>query len=1115
MRITDPVVLAVLLNAFILLAPLKSLAGKKCTCLQLKNCSAWSKDFTEVQFTPENIIYLEDNIKIENVRNFSLAGKSSSRYTTFECKNLSSFIITNSSFIEIQNIRIVNCGKNVADYTDIFPSVTSAAIYISKVSSIRLTNVTIENSCGHGIVAVNVVGMFLLENIEIHGNVASPSSCNNEQTLFGGLLVLNLWKEISACDESVKEDTTINIVQCSFYNIRNKVWPTLAQDENETLLPLEYINSSAAGIILHQFGYHIDVKIVNTYITNINAVKAPLIFFSYSTNGTSNITIFNSTIVNTNTTYSAIEISFKVNDTNLALSQIQHTLTFADCRFLHNSAYSLLRMAKIPKNGMELKLNNVTFKKNLVKYMLRTQSTAPILYGNIEFSSNKAISIIKMSDYLLIDDDALVNFIDNRINLQYSSKRKRKNLIVKEDISLLCPIQFLNDAKVKITFKNNRGYGRLIYGNPLLGCSWIPSFKKRTALPSEIYSRVINLIDQNITNGLSGRENSVCHCGINRINCLKVKLDPVCPGQSVALSFIHFNFDIALYTNFTEKKFNGIAPTCNISSYDFSSPKIDLIFQHCTNVSYIIKASSPQDKTCLLLLSTATKEQTLYAFKVELNTCPLGFVLNHSEGICKCDPKLLLKLRGLSCDISSVTFGRPANTWISNNSKGVIYASYCHFDYCQPYPSLVQLANPDIQCFPGRSGIACGECAQGLSAVFGTSLCKRCSNYWLFLLPVYAIAGLLLVLALFVLNLTVVDGDIYGFILMVNGLSIHKTRLFPSDKSVSWILVSFSNLDLGFEVCFYNGMTSYVATWLRFMFPIYVLLIVATMVFASRYFPVIEKLTRKRAIPVITTLYLLSYNKLMVVTFRGLFSYTTIHHLYDTDKDVYWSVDTSIPLFGVKFTFLFIFCLFVFLLVIIPTNVLFVFSKVSYRYKFVVNYLKPFLDAYHAPFRENCSYFLGIELLMRVMLYACTSFSAQNIGAIFNALIVLYLAYLCQVKPFKSMFNSILYCSYIIYCSGFIILFMRFLPVQPRTYDLIFNSIVCLGLLEFLGVVLIHVWKYILCNFKIFINFENHCKGVYKTKFSRRKTLNNKQHIPLVEVDCYENFQEELLALSP
>ena len=39
-----------------------------------------------------------------------------------------------------------------------------------------------------------------------------------------------------------------------------------------------------------------------------------------------------------------------------------------------------------------------------------------------------------------------------------------------------------------------------------------------------------------------------------------------------------------------------------------------------------------------------------------------------------------------------------------------------------------------------------------------------------------------------------------------------------------------SNLDLGFEVmASYNGMTSYAATWLSFIFPAYVLLIVAAM----------------------------------------------------------------------------------------------------------------------------------------------------------------------------------------------------------------------------------------------------------------------------------------------
>ena len=75
-------------------------------------------------------------------------------------------------------------------------------------------------------------------------------------------------------------------------------------------------------------------------------------------------------------------------------------------------------------------------------------------------------------------------------------------------------------------------------------------------------------------------------------------------------------------------------------------------------------------------------------------------------------------------------------------------------------------------------GIACEECAQGLCAVFGISRCKKCTNYWLLLLPAFAIAGLFLVL--FVFNLTVVDGDINGFISIVSGLSIHSSRIFPS-----------------------------------------------------------------------------------------------------------------------------------------------------------------------------------------------------------------------------------------------------------------------------------------------------------------------------------------------
>ena len=57
-------------------------------------------------------------------------------------------------------------------------------------------------------------------------------------------------------------------------------------------------------------------------------------------------------------------------------------------------------------------------------------------------------------------------------------------------------------------------------------------------------------------------------------------------------------------------------------------------------------------------------------------------------------------------------------------------------------------------------------CATGFDSVFGSLKCKRCSNVWLFLIPVFLLVGLLLVISLFTVNLTVVDGKINSFYFM-------------------------------------------------------------------------------------------------------------------------------------------------------------------------------------------------------------------------------------------------------------------------------------------------------------------------------------------------------------
>ena len=90
------------------------------------------------------------------------------------------------------------------------------------------------------------------------------------------------------------------------------------------------------------------------------------------------------------------------------------------------------------------------------------------------------------------------------------------------------------------------------------------------------------------------------------------------------------------------------------------------------------------------------------------------------------------------------------------------------------------------------------------------SNCVKCSNIYLLIIIPIALAGILLVMMFFLLNLTVVDGLINSFMLYVNVISTNGDVLFPSGVSAAaYAFISMVNLDLGIETCFYNGMDDY------------------------------------------------------------------------------------------------------------------------------------------------------------------------------------------------------------------------------------------------------------------------------------------------------------------
>ena len=198
-----------------------------------------------------------------------------------------------------------------------------------------------------------------------------------------------------------------------------------------------------------------------------------------------------------------------------------------------------------------------------------------------------------------------------------------------------------------------------------------------------------------------------------------------------------------------------------------------------------------------------------------------------------------------------------------------------------------------------------------------------------------AIAGLVLVLLLFILNLTVTDGTITAFILYVNIISINTPVFFPNLNKFksAYTIISLANLDLGIKTCFYNGMDDYAKMWLQLAFPFYLIFIATLLIITSRYSTTIKRLTACRALPVLATLFLLSYTKILLTVSSVLFSYCKIIHLPSHHTTIVWSLDANLSIV------LFVICS-ILLMILIPFDIVLLLTKTLSRFR-CVSKLRP------------------------------------------------------------------------------------------------------------------------------------------------------------------------------
>ena len=293
-----------------------------------------------------------------------------------------------------------------------------------------------------------------------------------------------------------------------------------------------------------------------------------------------------------------------------------------------------------------------------------------------------------------------------------------------------------------------------------------------------------------------------------------------------------------------------------------------------------------------------------------------------------------------------------------------------------------------------RTGILCGQCQAHLSIMLGSNRCGTCSNWYILLLPVFALAGIVLVAVLMFLNLSVSVGTINGLLFYANMVKLNEAFFFPNGSiPVVSQFISWLNLDLGIEVCLFDGLDGYWNTWLQFAFPAYLFLLMGGIIVGCRYSVWLCRLCGSHAVPALATLFLMSYTKLLLTVTNAL----SMSQLRCNDSILtVWSVDGNIEYGSGKHLVLVVFSCGI-LVVGLAYPVLVLCAPLLERYsdKCIplhkwnpVAKFKPLLDAYGGPYKDKYRFWTGVTLMVRLTLTVTFSFTSGGL-AVVNAYIII------------------------------------------------------------------------------------------------------------------------------
>ena len=688
------------------------------------------------------------------------------------------------------------------------------------------------------------------------------------------------------------------------------------------------------------------------------------------------------------------------------------------------------------------------FQKNDVSVFTAVRTNV-ILRGQMTFEDNHGYRGGALS---LIDSSVL--FIHNSSNIHFT-----RNTAFREggaiyantlgsSISFICAIQFLAEKKFKLThkdlqlldlsivFSNNSALiaGNSIFGNPLYYCLFIPTssidhgtFDIHQAL---LYNEVFDFKEKvgNQLSELNSVEVLICLCSnvtISGSYCPRFySLDhPIIPGGTFhlfinSIDFVRTPVASLLYS------FPRSANSSDHVELDVSQavrPLPGLI--QCTLVEFTIFAP---ENVKLFIDLFAVIGGIKVVVEVNTTSCPPGFVVGSSDSSsgrlhCLCSEFIETMLES-TCNLTEHSIARPRNFWvgtktIDSGSTIIQFASTCPINYCKDDMTNIDLRVSNQLCMEGRTGTLCGSCTEGLSSVFGTAECRKCSNAWLATLLLFALIGALMVISAFLLDLTITHGLINGLFFYSNIVMVNANILFQGNQRgfLFWFL-SWVNLDIGFPLCFYDGMTESAKVGLQYVFPTYIIAMIVFIITVGRYSTQMQRLISQHdGIHVLVSMFYISFLKLFR-TVIDTFTFVTIVSEGEKD-DIVWFFDGTQEISDPISIFLVLLGSVTLAGFILPYVIFFTFSTYIQRWVKSTR-LSAYVDASLAPYRDKLRFWFGARLILTSVIYIIIANRGTNNPTLSLtlelSLLVGFSIIQAYIHPFKSIGVALLDLSFFI-----------------------------------------------------------------------------------------------------